>query len=89
MRATRNTFVEAKSQQRPDERWFVMGAPSRGILMLKVWVSATAAAWFVRMDWRGFAERAATARRFFGLASSFSCQSFAWEMESWVLDLWT
>jgi hypothetical protein len=34
--ATRKTFVEAKSQQRPEERWFVIGAPSKGILMLKM-----------------------------------------------------
>ena len=31
--------MEAKSQQRPEERWLVMGAPSNGILTLKMCVS--------------------------------------------------
>jgi hypothetical protein len=39
MMATRKTLVEAKSQQRPDRRWFVTGAPSNGMRVLKVWVS--------------------------------------------------
>lgn len=28
--------MDAKSQQRPEERWLVMGAPSNGIFMLKI-----------------------------------------------------
>jgi hypothetical protein len=28
--------VDAKSQQRPEDRWFVMGAPSKGIFTLKI-----------------------------------------------------
>lgn len=35
--ATRKMLVEAKSQQRPEERWLVMGPPSKGILTLKIW----------------------------------------------------
>ena len=32
----RKTFVLAKSQQRPLDRWLVMGAPSKGIFTLKI-----------------------------------------------------
>lgn len=35
----RNIFVDAKSQHRPEDGWFVIGAPSIGTLMLKTWVS--------------------------------------------------
>jgi hypothetical protein len=56
--------VEANSQHRPEEAWFVIGEPSVGILMLNIWVS-----WIVadREDRTALAElelRAARARRF-------------------------
>ena len=37
--ATRKTFVEAKIQHLPEERWLVMGAPSNGMARLNVWTS--------------------------------------------------
>lgn len=37
-------FVEAKSQQRPEEPWSVMGPPSRGMRTLKTWGSGVWAA---------------------------------------------
>lgn len=63
--ATRKTLVEAKSQHRPEERWFVIGAPSKGILTLKVCVSASTADGFMRTDVAAFVERAEIARRFY------------------------
>ena len=47
--ATRKTLVEANNQHLPDDRWLVMGAPSKGIFMLKTWLSVTAALLLVRM----------------------------------------
>lgn len=61
----RKTFVDAKSQHRPEEAWFVMGEPSRGILMLNLWVSAMVAEREERMALAGLELRAARARRFF------------------------
>lgn len=69
----RNTFVDAKSQQRPEDRWFVTGLPSRGIVTLKVCVSETRAARDEMMDVAGFAVKAETARRF--------CDSFVQHLE--------
>lgn len=69
--ATRKIFVEANSQQRPEERWLVIGEPSRGILMLKVCVSLMAVEREVMMEDVGFEESAASARRFFAVAISF------------------
>jgi hypothetical protein len=64
MIAMRNTLVEAKSQQRPEEAWFVTGEPSKGIWMLKVCVSAIAAARADRTALAGLELRAARASRF-------------------------
>lgn len=63
--ATRKTLVEANSQHRPDDRWLVIGAPSKGILMLKIWLSVTAALLLVRMADTGFCDSAEMARRFY------------------------
>jgi hypothetical protein len=64
MRATRKTLVEAKSQHLPEERWFVIGAPSKGMRTLKVWVSAIVMGWDVRIAVGGFTASAEIARRF-------------------------
>lgn len=45
----------AKSQHRPEDRWFVMGAPSNGMRMLNTCWSAILADREVRTS-RGFAE---------------------------------
>jgi hypothetical protein len=42
--------VEAKSQHRPEERWFVIGVPSKGMRTLKVWVSWIVVGLEVRME---------------------------------------
>lgn len=60
----RNTFVEAKSQHRPDEAWLVIGEPSVGILMLNCWVSEMVAAREDKTAVAGFELRARRARRF-------------------------
>jgi hypothetical protein len=65
----RKTFVEAKSQHLPDDAWFVTGEPSKGIFMLKFWVSAIVADREERMEFTGFELRAARARRFWGRVS--------------------
>jgi len=62
--AMRNTLVEANNQHRPEEAWLVTGEPSRGILMLKFWVSAMKADREPRTASAGLDERAARARRF-------------------------
>ena len=62
--ATRNTLVAANSQQRPEERWFVIGEPSSGILMLKFWVSAIMADRWVRIALGSFELKADRAKRF-------------------------
>lgn len=73
MMATRKTLVEAKSQQRPDERWLVTGAPSKGIERLKIWVSLTAALVFMRTAFALLDCRAFRASLFLGSwSSSFS-----------------
>lgn len=67
--ATRKTLVEAKSQQRPDEAWLVIGEPSTGILILKFWVSDITAE---REESTALAElelSAAKARRFYNNVS--------------------
>jgi hypothetical protein len=72
MIATRNTFVDANSQQRPDEAWLVIGEPSSGIFMLNFCVSEIAAD---REDRTAFAElelRAARARRFYRFQSAYN-----------------
>ena len=56
--------MAAKSQQRPEARWLVMGAPSRGILMLKFWVSKIVVDRWVRIDVGAFDDNAERARRF-------------------------
>jgi hypothetical protein len=61
MSATRKTFVEAKSQQRPEDRWFVMGAPSKGILTLKICWSLICVALEVRTVLGSAEERAENA----------------------------
>ena len=66
---TRNTFVEAKIQHLPLERWFVTGLPSNGILRLKICVSLSIAEGF-SSTFAGFCvDRAERARRFFGSCS--------------------
>lgn len=69
--ATRKTLVEANNQHLPDDRWFVIGAPSKGIFMLKIWLSATAALLLVRMAETGFCDSAEMARRFYSISSSY------------------
>jgi hypothetical protein len=64
MIATRKTLVAAKSQHRPEEAWLVMGDPSRGILMLKVCVSAMAVEREERTEFAAFEVSAASASRF-------------------------
>jgi hypothetical protein len=64
MIAMRKTFVEAKSQHRPEEAWLVMGKPSVGIFILKFWVSAMVAEREERTALAEFELRAARARRF-------------------------
>ena len=64
--AIRKTLVEAKSQHLPEEAWFVIGEPSRGILMLKFCVSAMVAARDESTALAGLELRAAKARRFYG-----------------------
>jgi hypothetical protein len=66
--ATRNTFVAANSQHRPEEAWFVTGVPSSGILILNFCSSEMTADRFWRTALAEFELRAARARRF--LASS-------------------
>jgi hypothetical protein len=74
--ATRKTLVAANSQHRPDDRWLVIGPPSKGILMLKTWLSVTAALLLVRMAETGFCERAEMARRFYSVnRNSIICLS--------------
>ena len=65
MMATRKTLVEAKSQQRPEEAWLVIGEPSKGILMLNFWVSEMTADREERTALAEFELRAARARRFY------------------------
>lgn len=60
----RKTLVEAKSQHRPDEAWFVIGEPSVGILTLNWCVSDMMAARDERIAVAGFELRASRARRF-------------------------
>lgn len=60
----RKTFVEANSQHRPDDAWFVIGEPSVGILMLNLWVSEIVAAREERTEVAGFELRARRASRF-------------------------
>ena len=62
--------MAAKSQHRPVACWFVMGAPSSEILILKVCgVLMKALGW--ERTWRGSVlERADSARRFFGEGES-------------------
>jgi hypothetical protein len=67
--ATRKTLVEANNQHLPDDRWLVMGAPSKGIFMLKTWLSVTAALLLVRMAETGFCDSAEMARRFYSISS--------------------
>ena len=62
--AMRKTLVEAKSQHLPEAAWFVMGEPSRGILILNFWVSAIVADRDDRTEFTGLELRAARARRF-------------------------
>ncbi len=62
--ATRNTFVAANSQQRPDECWFVIGAPSRLILILKFCASAMVAERCIRTLVGSFEVSAESANRF-------------------------
>lgn len=62
--ATRKTFVDANSQHRPEERWLVTGAPSKGILTLKVCASSILAERELRIDVAAFDVRAERARRF-------------------------
>lgn len=57
--------MAAKSQQRPLDFWFVMGAPSRSILMEKVCVMLRVDARVVRMDLASWVVRALRARRFY------------------------
>jgi hypothetical protein len=56
--------VEAKSQHLPEDLWFVMGAPSKGILMLKVCVSARVATFCEMIESRELDKRAERASRF-------------------------
>lgn len=63
--AMRKTFVEANSQHLPEDAWLVMGEPSKGILMLNLWVSAMAAEREERIALAGLELKAARARRFY------------------------
>lgn len=63
--ATRKTLVAANSQHRPEDRWLVIGAPSKGILMLKFWVSEIVVERWVRIEVAALDERAERARRFY------------------------
>lgn len=62
--ATRKMFVAANNQHRPDERWFVMGTPSKPILVLKLCVSAIVADRWVRIEAISLEDRADKASRF-------------------------
>jgi hypothetical protein len=62
---TLKTLVLAKSQHRPDRRWFVTGEPSKGMRVLKVWVSLKISLWFVRIEGSEFWESAEMASLFY------------------------
>ena len=64
--------MAAKSQHRPEERWLVMGEPSREILMLKDWVSAIVAERWVRTVFGSVPARAERARRFWGVLAVYT-----------------
>ena len=70
--AMRKTLVAAKSQHRPEDCWFVMGAPSSSILMLKFCVFAMVAERWVRTALGSFDDKAERASRFFGSSMSSS-----------------
>lgn len=70
--ATRKTFVDANSQHRPDERWLVTGAPSKGILTLKVCASSILAERELRIDVAAFDVSAERARRFYSVVSDIA-----------------
>lgn len=56
--ATRKMLVDAKSQQRPEARWLVIGEPSMGTFMLKVCVVVVFALGLVRVEGMGLEEKA-------------------------------
>jgi len=65
MIATRNTLVEANNQHLPELLWFVTGEPSKGIRVLKVWMSDITDALLVRTDGSELDDNAEIARRFY------------------------
>ena len=72
--AMRNTFVEANSQHLPEDAWFVMGEPSKGILMLNFCVSAMVAEREERTALAELELKAARASRFYEEVSIFRCE---------------
>jgi hypothetical protein len=62
--------VDAKIQHLPEDRWFVTGEPSVGIMVLKFWVSLMTAGRVVRTDPRELEDRAERARRFLKLLAN-------------------
>jgi hypothetical protein len=88
MMATRNTFVDAKIQHRPDERWFVTGEPSKGILTLKVCVSLRTAEGLSRIVRGLLVESAENASRFLGSWRTVSIQEDVLERDTAVERSW-
>jgi hypothetical protein len=75
-------LVEANSQHRPDEAWFVIGAPSVGILMLNWWVSEMVAAREERTAVAGFELSARRASRF------CTCRQLLQTCDEWLVVPW-
>lgn len=84
----RNIFVLAKSQHLLESLWFVMGKPSKGILVLKVCTSFSTVDDFSRISARLWVEKAEKARRFLGSFKIVSIQNSVSRSETIVLRSW-